>query len=93
MNTKYQALNGYLDDHGKFSCFPGKKQKRKVALMLEYLAEKFEPNKQYSEMEVNDVLNQHHSFNDPATLRRLMFGMGLLNRTLDGRQYWRIVSE
>jgi len=88
MDTKYIALNGYKNDEGKFRTFPGKRQKQKVALMLEYLSEKFEQNKTYTEKEVNDILNQHHVFNDPASLRRLMFGQGILNRTIDGRQYW-----
>lgn len=86
--TGSQDLKGYLDENGKFDRFPGKKQKKKQAAMLEALAQKFEFGKNYSEKEVNEILNQFHSFNDPATLRRLMFGSKLLNRTLDGRNYW-----
>lgn len=86
--TDLQYLNGYLDQDGKFDRFPGKKQKKKQAAMLQVLAQKFEYGKKYSEKEVNEILNQFHSFNDPATLRRLMFGNKLLNRTLDGRSYW-----
>ncbi len=82
------SLQGYQDENGKFHSFPGKRQKEKQALMLQYLASKFEAGKIYSEKEVNDILNEHHSFNDPATLRRLMFGSRLINRTVDGRQYW-----
>ena len=89
---KYKTLEGYLDEEGKFSQFPGKKQKKKQFLMLEYLAEKFTAGKKYTEREVNEILNQYHSFNDPATLRRLMFGSRLLNRTLDGKAYW-LVTE
>lgn len=85
---KYQALKGYLDAQGKFSQLPGKRQKIRQNLMLQYLAEQFEMGKKYSEKEVNKILNQHHSFQDPATLRRLMFGQKLINRTLDGKQYW-----
>lgn len=85
---KYQILNGYLDETGKFDRWPGKRQKKKQALMLQFMAEQFEADRTYTEMEVNHILNQHHSFNDPATLRRLMFGSGLINRTVDGRQYW-----
>ena len=84
----YNILKGYLDDQGKFSRFPGKRQKKKQASMLQFLAKQFVAGKKYSEKEVNDILNQYHSFNDPATLRRLMFGSQLLNRTLDGRAYW-----
>jgi len=89
----FQELNGYLDGEGKFDRFPGKKQKKKQALMLQFLAQKFEPGKKYSEMEVNEILNQHHSFNDPATLRRLMFGSKLINRTLDGKSYWLLSDD
>jgi len=81
-------LQGYQDKRGKFHSFPGKRQKEKQALMLQYLAAKFEGGKKYSEQEVNDILNAHHSFKDPATLRRLMFGSRLINRTVDGRAYW-----
>jgi len=56
-------------------------------------------------MEMNPLLNvyldenglimqlpgrRQNSFNDPATLRRLLFGTGLMDRTLDGREYWRV---
>ena len=86
--NKYQTLESYRDEEGKFTQFPGKRQKKKQALMLEYLAEQFTKGKKYSEKEVNEILNEHHSFNDPATLRRLMFGSQLINRTLDGTAYW-----
>lgn len=85
-------LKGYLDEEGKFNKFPGKKQKKKQALMLQSLASKFDSEKKYTEKEVNEILNQYHSFNDPATLRRLMFGSKLLDRTLDGKSYW-LVGE
>lgn len=83
-----QLLKGYLTEDGKFDRMPGKRQKKKLAIMLQCLAQKFEVGKRYTEMEVNEILNRQHSFNDPATLRRLMFGSGLINRTLDGRSYW-----
>lgn len=83
-------LRGYLNEEGKFDRLPGKKQKKKLDAMIRFLATQFEDSKNYSELEVNEILNQHHDFNDPATLRRLLFGMGFLNRTLDGRSYWLI---
>lgn len=84
------TLKGYLDDNGKFDRMPGKRQKKKVELMLQYLAEQFEKGRTYTEREVNEILNSHHSFDDPAILRRLMFGSQLLNRTLDGKAYWKL---
>ncbi len=83
-----KMLKGYLDSDGKFNRLPGRKQKKKLDLMLVVLSSKFEKNKSYSEMEVNEILNENHSFNDPATLRRLLFGTNLLDRTKDCRSYW-----
>ena len=85
-------LKGYIDEEGKFDRMPGKRQKKNVALMLQYLAAQFVDGRRYSEKEVNEILNKHHSFNDPATLRRLMFGSKLINRTLNGTAYW-LVSK
>lgn len=85
---KYKALKGYFNDKGLLEMMPGKKQKKKLELMLQYLAEQFKPGIKYTEKEVNDILNRYHSFKDPATLRRLMFGSKIFGRTIDGRQYW-----
>ena len=81
-------LRGYLDADGKFDRLPGKRQKKKQTLMLELLSMQFEVGRKYTEREVNDILNACHSFNDPATLRRLMWGHQLIRRTLDGSSYW-----
>ncbi len=89
MNLKQnQLIKGYLNEDGKFERMPGKKQTKKVAVMLQCLAQQFELGKQYTEMEVNEILNRHHTFKDPATLRRLMLANKLFNRTVDGKSYW-----
>ena len=85
---RYKPLEGYLGKDGRFDRFPGKRQKKIQQLMFQFLAEQFEHDKTYTEPQVNDILNAYHSFEDPASLRRFMFGMGLLGRTLDGRAYW-----
>lgn len=82
------SLAGYMDDSGKFERLPGKKQKKKLDEMLRILSSQFVLNKNYSESEVNEILNNQHSFNDPATLRRLLFGTNILDRTKDGKSYW-----
>lgn len=88
MDTLSQ-LEGYLDEAGKFTSLPGKRQKKKQLLMLEQLASKIEKGKRYTEMQINVIINQYTTFNDPATLRRLMWGHKLIHRTLDGTAYWR----
>lgn len=85
MDEYRPALASYLDEEGRLKQLPGKRQKPKLDLMIAYLASFFEPGIKYSEREVNDILNDLHSFQDPATLRRLLFGTGRLDRTVDGR--------
>lgn len=85
---KYDLIKTYLDSEGKFERMPGKRQKNKQKLMFEYLSEQFEADIKYTESEVNEILNLHHSFNDPASLRRFLCGAGWLDRTIDGRAYW-----
>ena len=84
----FTSLKGYRDEQGKFSMLPGKKQKKKLDLMLAFFAAQFEAGRDYTETEVNDLLNEHHSFNDAATLRRMLIGIGVLDRVKDGTKYW-----
>ena len=85
-------LRGYLDDEGLITRLPGKKQKKKLDLLIAFLASKFQPDTTYNEVQVNEILNHYHSFNDPATLRRLLIGTSHLGRSVDGREYWKIVK-
>jgi len=89
----FKILDGYLDDKGKLKSMPGKKQKKKLEAMLIYLATKFDFDNEYTEMQVNEIINAQTAFRDPATMRRLMWGSGLLKRTLDGTAYWRNKSK
>jgi hypothetical protein len=82
-------LKNYLDDQGRLKAWPSKRRKgRFQQLALEYLAIQFEPDTYYSERQVNALLNQHHTFGDPALLRRELFDRGLVDRLRDGSAYW-----
>ncbi|WP_026736479.1 DUF2087 domain-containing protein [Fischerella sp. PCC 9605] len=87
----YQAeLKSYLDEQGRVKEWPSKRNKGKFQkLVLEYLASKFESGVTYTEKEVNTLLNQYHTFGDPALLRRELFENGLIDRKRDGSAYWR----
>ena len=56
-------------------------------------AHEAEEVREYAEREVNQLLNQWHSYQDPATLRRALYDAQLLDRTLDGARYWRAPLE
>ena len=62
-------------------------------LVLDYLAARFETDKQYTEKEVNTILQQWHLWNDPAFLRRELVDARRLSRTKNGARYWRDLSN
>lgn len=78
-------LKNFLDSEGKLKQFPAKRKMKIIALF--YLAQFFEAEKAYSEQEVNLLLSQHHTFSDPATLRRELYDFHFIDRTPDGRVY------
>lgn len=87
-------LENYLDSQGRITEWPSKRNKgRFQQRVLEYLADRFEVGITYSEKEINALLNQYHTFNDPALLRREMVERRLLERTRDGRAYWRTATS
>ena len=83
-----EQLKGFLDKDFKLKSWPSSKNKNKQLLALEYLTSKFEAGREYSEKEVNQILNQNHTFGDPALLRRELFMKRFFDRTPDGSKYW-----
>lgn len=81
----YKDIQPFLDENGRLARFPTKKRKQLTALY--YLSEKFEPARDYTEKEVNEVINAWTCFKDPATLRRELFNKYLLDREADGSRY------
>ncbi len=78
-----KVLKDYLE-HGKLKTIPSQLKKRQV--ILRWLADKFEPGKEYPEKEVNTIIKQVHE--DFATLRReLVDGKYMMRKN---GFYWRI---
>lgn len=57
--------------------------------VLKYLASKFETGKDYTEAQVNAVIDEWHTFGDYFILRRELIDSGLLKRLPNGSKYWR----
>ncbi len=74
-------------EYGKLKSIPT--QKKKERIVLEELAKAFEPDRKYSEREVNIILADYHD--DFCTLRRDMIGEKLLAR--DHQIYWRVDED
>ena len=78
-------LRNFLDVDGKLTAFPAKRKMKIYCLF--YLAQKFEPEKDYTEQEINNVLLDWHTFADPATLRRELYDYRFLDRSRNGKVY------
>jgi DNA-binding transcriptional ArsR family regulator len=77
-----RVLRAFVRD-GRLTSIPSSWGKRRV--VLEWLAQRFEPGRRYSEAEVNLSLMQVHP--DNAALRRYLVDDGFLSR--DHGEYWR----
>ncbi|MEE0365464.1 MAG: DUF2087 domain-containing protein [Oscillospiraceae bacterium] len=87
MNSIRSELTPFWDGDARLRSFPAKHKKKLLALW--YLAGKVEAGRQYTEAELNELLNAWTLFHDPATLRRELYNKRLLERTPDGGRYWR----
>ncbi|HVN15340.1 MAG TPA: DUF2087 domain-containing protein [Anaerolineales bacterium] len=82
-----KVLASYLNSDGTVKQIPS--QPAKLKIILQYLAEAFEPSVNYTEKEVNTILRRFHV--DVSSLRRYLIDAELLKRESDGSRYWRIV--
>lgn len=79
-----QALQKFLDN-GKLTRLPAKR--KKMAVILRWLASLFQPGKVYNESEVNDILKQVYE-TDYVSLRRYLIDFGFMRRENKGKTYW-----
>lgn len=87
-------LKDFLDEQERLKCWPSSRKRKAVQrLALEFLIAKFEPDRRYSEKEVNTLLTEHHTFGDSALLRRELIESRLLERLRDGSAYWRAQEQ
>jgi hypothetical protein len=81
-----RELRPFMDDQGRLAQWPTKQKTQRMA--VSYLAAKFEPSRIYNEKQVNELLNEWHTFGDWAMLRRLLFDWLYFDRESDGSKYW-----
>lgn len=80
-----EALQNFLDTKGRLKAFPAKRKMKIYALI--YLSDKIETDREYTEREINKLLLEWHTFDDPATLRRELYNYQFLDRSIDGSIY------
>ena len=59
-------------------------------IVFKFLSSKFKFDRQYSEKEVNKIINQYHLFDNIALLRRELISKKYLQRKDDGSKYWKL---
>lgn len=91
MSREVTDISIFLDGNGKIKQIPV--PNRTKIPVLNYLAGKFETGCDYSEKEVNKIIDMWHTFNDYFILRRLLIDYKLLGRTSNGAKYWVIKEE
>lgn len=87
MVTFPPELRNFVDAEGRLKQWPTRQKLQLLAIPA--LAGAIPAGQRLTEREVNDLLNQHHTFKDPAILRRLLCDLGYLGRERDGSAYWR----
>lgn len=85
-----QALR-YFDRQGRLAQWPGKTWAQHLCLWG--LWAHLPKDVSLTEREISAELNQWHVFADAAILRRTLWEMKLVSRSLDGRDYRRIAKE
>lgn len=85
-STARKALLQF-DSAGRLVRLPNKLSVQQMAMW--WMWTQFTVRRKYTEKEVNQVLNAHHTFGDQATLRRELVNMKLLGRKPDCSEYWK----
>jgi hypothetical protein len=78
-----RVLRHFLDDDGRLHTIPSKRAK--LLVVLDHLAQSFEPGRRYPEAEVNAMLERFHP--DYVALRRYLVENHFLTR--EAGVYWR----
>jgi hypothetical protein len=81
--TDQRVLSHFMDADGRLHTIPSKRAK--LLVVLDHLAQPFEPGQRYDEAEVNLVLRGFHD--DHAALRRYLVENDFLTR--EAGVYWR----
>jgi len=81
-----KILKDYLNEDGTISQLPT--NQRKLDVILQYIADRFEFGRVYDEKTVNQIIGELNE--DISGLRRDLISFGYFDRKRDGSAYWRI---
>ena len=81
-------MNTLIDKSNQIIRWPKKPSDKKE--VIKWLSNKFEFEREYSEKEINIIIENNHCFQDTPLLRRELVSQKFLDRKSNGSLYWRI---
>ena len=79
-----KVIRNYTNADGRIKFIPT--QQKKLLAILKYVVRDFEPDRKYTEKEVNEILERYNE--DYAQLRRELVEFGYMAREGGGKSYW-----
>ena len=73
LNMIKSELRAFLDEELNLTAMPAKRKKQLLGLYL--IADRLPADGEWTERELNGVLNSMHAFGDPATIRRVLHAL------------------
>lgn len=86
-----RELRAFLDSEGRLKQMPAKHKKRLYVYL--WAATLFEPDRLYTEGQVNALIGGMLAFDDPLQIRRALVDHGFLARKPDGSAYWLVQPQ
>lgn len=87
--SERQIIQNYTRPDGSLKALPSKNTALPIIIaILHYVASAFEREMEYTEQEVNDMLERFHP--DTASLRRYLVDTKIMARARDGSSYWKV---
>ncbi|CAM4411578.1 DUF2087 domain-containing protein [Deinococcus marmoris] len=87
MEGMTKSISDFQDDHGRIIAWPSKRRRVHQMAILDYLTGLFEPGVSYNQGQVERVLADHSTLEDPSVLLTELLDSEYLT-TADGA-YWR----
>jgi hypothetical protein len=84
---KTEKIKTHMNENGQIIRWPSKYSLKLI--VLDYLSEKFESDKTYTQKEVDEIITRWHTFENICLLRRELIMKGHLNRKRDCSAYWK----
>lgn len=88
---KVAKLARYFGADGGLKSWPARTNHQSLAMWVMW--SRLPPRQQFSEIQISEMLDLWHGFGDRALLRRSLVDGKLVERTRDGRAYWRVERE